>query len=206
MANSKRRNGSSAPAPPVEPEELLVPAVDAVQDAGSDEATDKIDPGDEEVDSDGEPLTEGDEPAEETPTTASEPEEKLSPEQKAAASAEKILAAQKKWRQKNRAKVREYQRKWRKANPEKIQESHKRYQELHPERVREWHKRAADNRKAMRVLAKERILQLRQDLAKETGDEAWLDPRVKEDALVLDLMVQRQAAETEAEATPTATE
>lgn len=55
---------------------------------------------------------------------------------------EKIVAAQKRWREANKDKVEGYQKKWRDANADKVKAAHKRYQEAHKDKVREWHKKS----------------------------------------------------------------
>jgi hypothetical protein len=63
--------------------------------------------------------------------------------------AEKILAAQKRWREKNPEKVKKYQKTWRDKNQDKVRAAHKKYQEKHPEKVKVWHKKSRDKQRDM---------------------------------------------------------
>jgi hypothetical protein len=68
--------------------------------------------------------------------------------------ANKILAAQARWREKNKDKVQGYQKKWRSANKSKVVEAHKRYQAKHPEKVKAWHKKSQAKQRAVIAEAK----------------------------------------------------
>jgi hypothetical protein len=57
-------------------------------------------------------------------------------------SAEKILAAQARWRAKNKDKIRGYQKTWRTKNRDKVKLAHKKYQDAHKDRVKEWHRQS----------------------------------------------------------------
>lgn len=79
-------------------------------------------------------------------------------------SAEKILAAQTRWRVKNKDKIRTYQKKWRDGNREKVKAAHRKYQDAHKEKVKEWHRKSRQRQQAILKQAKE-LLAAQEQLA-----------------------------------------
>lgn len=58
------------------------------------------------------------------------------------------VAANQRWRQRNPDKVREYQRRWREKNKARLKEAHDAYRERNAEKVKEWQKKAQRRRRA----------------------------------------------------------